>query len=182
MQRTLASLRASHETPWRAGLHARIGLASGDVLVGNVGTPTRFNYTVMGDTVNLASRLESLNTLYGTAILVSESTFVAARTRVFARPVDLVQVKGKQLGVTVYEPLGLEAEDDPGSRQIAALSEEAFAAYRARQFQQAAECFARVRAIRPDDRASSVLEARCRVYLASPPPGNWTGVHVATEK
>jgi adenylate cyclase len=107
---------------------------------------------------------------------------VAARTRIVARPVDLVQVKGKNLGVTVYEPLCLESDDDPQSHQIAALSEEAFAAYRARQFQQAAAFFARVRSIRPDDRASSVLEARCRVYLASAPPENWTGVHVATEK
>jgi len=182
IQRALASMRASAGSSWLAGLHARVGLASGEVLVGNVGTPSRFNYTVMGDPVNLASRLESLNKMYGTPILVSESTFTAARARIVARPVDLVQVKGKHLGVTVYEPLCLAEDDNPEARQIASLSEEAFNAYRARQFQSAGDCFARVRAIRPDDRASSVLEARCRAYLATPPPGDWTGVHIATEK
>jgi adenylate cyclase len=150
--------------------------------VGNVGTPDRFNYTVMGDTANLASRLESLNKLYGTPILVSEATYAAARSRIVARPVDLVAVKGKHLGVTVYEPLCLATEDDPQARQIADLAEEAFAACRARRFQQAADTFARVRSIRPDDRAASVLEERCRVYVASPPPDSWNGVHVATEK
>jgi len=182
IQRALASARASAGTSWLAGLYARVGVASGDVLVGNVGTPSRFNYTVMGDTVNLASRLEGLNKVYGTPILVSEATFTAARARIVARPVDLVQVKGKQLGVTVYEPLCLSEDDDPQARQVASLSEEAFTAYRARHFQSAADCFARVLSIRPNDRAASVLEARCRAYLASPPPPGWTGVHVATEK
>jgi adenylate cyclase len=182
IQRALASARASAGSSWLAGLYARVGIASGELLVGNVGTPDRFNYTVMGDAANLASRLESLNKLYGTPILVSDATYIAARERIVARPVDLVQVKGKQLGVTVYEPLGLVAEDDPQARTIADLAERAFAAYRARRFQEAADCFARVRSIRPDDRAASVLEARCRAYLSSPPPENWTGVHVATEK
>jgi adenylate cyclase len=181
-QRTLAALRASADSAWLAGLHARIGIASGEVLVGNVGTPDRFNYTVMGDTVNLASRLESLNKAYGTAILVSEATYREARTRIVARPVDLVQVKGKHLGVAVYEPLGLATDDDAQAREIATCSEEAFAAYRERQFERAAEHFARVLSIRPDDRAAAVLERRCRDYLAAPPPEEWTGVHVMTEK
>jgi adenylate cyclase len=182
IQRALASVRASAGSSWLAGLHARVGVASGDVLVGNVGTPDRFNYTVMGDTANLASRLESLNKLYGTPILVSEATYAAARERIVARPVDLVQVKGKHLGVTVYEPLCLATDEDPEARRIADLSEQAFAAYRARRFQEAAETFARLRSIRADDRAASVLEARCRAYVSSPPPENWSGVHVATEK
>ena len=182
LQRTLTALRESAETPWLAGLHARVGVASGTVLVGNVGTPERFNYTVMGDTVNLASRLETLNKLYGTSILVSEFTFAAARDRVVARPVDLVQVKGKQHGVRVYEPLCLASDDDPAARAVAALCEDALAAYVRRDFASAAELFAHVQTRRPGDRAASVLEARCRAYQASPPPADWTGVYVATEK
>jgi adenylate cyclase len=182
IQRALASMRASARSPSLAGLHARVGVASGAVLVGNVGTPDRFNYTVMGDTVNLASRLEGLNKLYGTPILVSDATFTAARDRVVARPVDLVAVKGKHLGVMVYEPLCLATEDDPEARRVAALSEQAFAAYRARRFAEAADGFGRVQSIRPDDRAAAVLEARCRAYVSSPPTENWTGVYVATEK
>ncbi len=182
IQRALTSVRAAAGSSWLAALHARVGVASGEVLVGNVGTPDRFNYTVMGDAANLASRLESLNRLYGTPILVSDATYIAARDRIVARPVDLVQVKGKHLGVTVYEPLCLAADDDPQARTIADLSERAFAAYRERRFEESAEGFARVRSIRPQDRAAAVLEARCRAYLSSPPPGNWTGVHVAAEK
>ncbi len=181
-QRILGEMRVSAETPWLANLHARIGLASGEVLLGNVGTPERFNYTVMGDTVNLASRLESLNKVYGTSILVSEATYLAAKARVVARPIDIVQVKGKHLGVAVYEPLCLADDRDDQARQIASLCEQAFIAYRRRDFRTALDCFERVRSIRPDDLASEVLRKRCEAYLASPPPPDWTGDYVATEK
>jgi adenylate cyclase len=181
-QRALESLRSSAETPVLGALRARIGIASGHMLVGNVGTPDRFSYTVIGDTVNLASRLEGLNKLYGTPILVSESTFAAARGRVVARPVDLVQVKGTHRGIRVYEPLCLAEEDDANAREIAAWSEQAFTAYLAKDFLGAAEYFARVGLLRPGDKASAVLQARCRAYLVSPPQADWTGVHIATEK
>jgi len=182
IQRALTSLRASSESSWLARLQVRVGVASGAVLVGNVGTPERFNYTVIGDTVNLASRLEGLNKQYGTPILVSDATYVAVRDRIIARPVDLVQVKGKHLGVVVYEPLCLATDDNPEARRIVDLSEAAFAAYRARRFQEAAETFARVRSIHPEDHAAAVLEARCHAYIAAPPPESWTGAHVVTEK
>jgi adenylate cyclase len=181
-QQRLAELRASAETPWLANLHARIGIASGDVLVGNVGTPERFNYTVMGDTVNLASRLESLNKLYGTSILVSEATYLAAETRVVGRPVDIVQVKGKHGGLRVYELLCLASDDNPRANELAAIFENALAAYLARDFRGALERLENVRKIDAGDRPAEVLRQRCQRYIASPPPENWNGVYVATEK
>jgi adenylate cyclase len=181
-QRMLAALRSAAAAPPLATLQARIGIATGEVLVGNIGTPARFNYTVMGDTVNLAARLESLNKVYGTAILVSDATWDAARARVLGRPVDLVQVKGKQRGVRVWEVLDLEAEADARARTLAAVAEEALARYVARDFAGAAGLYERIEREWPGDRPAALLLERCRRFITAPPPPEWAGVYVATEK
>jgi adenylate cyclase len=163
-------------------LRVRIGLATGDVLVGNIGSSERLNYTVMGDTANLAARLESLNKQYGTTILVSEATRLAAGDAIVARPIDVVAVKGKARGVRVYELLATSTSADAATRRLADDSTAALDAYLARDFAGAAATWDAIAAGRPHDRAAAIMRDRARALAASPPPPQWDGVTVATEK
>ncbi|MEN9675227.1 MAG: hypothetical protein RIS76_1123, partial [Verrucomicrobiota bacterium] len=126
IQGKLDTLNVAWAAAGRPMFHTRIGLNSGEVVVGNIGSEDRLNYTAIGDPVNLASRLESLNRYYGTRILLSDATRMAAGDVLLTRPVARVSVKGSQRGIVVYELLGLTADADETAMRRVEMSEAAF--------------------------------------------------------
>jgi hypothetical protein len=107
MVQAVDDLRNVLVLPGGAKFEIGIGISTGQMVVGNMGSESRFSYTVMGDNVNLGSRLESLNKHYGTRILISDATYEACKDVVFCRQLDTIQVKGRSQALTIYEPLGM---------------------------------------------------------------------------
>jgi adenylate cyclase len=180
MQRAMVELQAGWHLRGLPPLTARIGIHSGPAVAGNVGSRDRFNYTVMGDTVNLAFRLEGVNKHYGSDILLSQATRDLAGDAFLVRELDLVKVKGREQPVTIYQLLGpRRAEGEPaGPARFAA----GLAAYRAQDWSQAADRFQQALQETPDDFAARLFLNRCRHYLKHPPPPDWQGVYVMKEK
>jgi adenylate cyclase len=167
----------------RPALKARTGVNSGVMLVGNIGSRYRFSYGVLGDNVNLGSRLEGLNKEYGTEILVGENTVALLGDEFRLREIDMVRVVGKKKPVRIYELLGL-ADGPSLNGDSGALADYASAleAYRAQRWEPAAKLFGSVIAKRGADGPSSTMLVRCRAFMAAPPAADWDGVYEATRK
>jgi adenylate cyclase len=163
-------------------VNVRMGIASGEVTVGNIGSETSRGYTVIGDTVNLASRLEQANKFYGTRILVSDATRTLAGDTLALREIDSLRVAGKLETVRVYELLGMADELSDADRQRVSAYEAGLERYRAQDWGAAEAAFRECLAIEPKDQPSQVMLARVAAFREAPPEAGWDGVWVAVSK
>lgn len=175
----LAELNASDPAFAGHGLSHRIGLNSGEAVVGNIGSRRRFNYTVMSDTVNVASRLEGANKCYGTAIMASETTMVQTGDAFAWRELDAIRVLGRGEAIKVFEPLADKGAESADQRKVAAAYAEGLACWRARAFAKAADAFGRMAETDP---ASALFAKRARALTTNPPPLDWTPVNTLEGK
>ncbi len=181
MLKSLEKLRQGWAAKGRPLIDIGVGVNSGPVLVGNMGSNRRFNYTIMGDNVNLASRLEGLNKEFGTRVVISEFTYEKVQDKFVVRELDLIRVKGKKVPVKIYELMATaeEAELYQGllSQYHCALTD-----YRDGEWKAAIEILESLLRDHPNDGPSKVLLSRCRDFLTNPPEGAWDGVYVMHTK
>lgn len=159
-----------------------IGINSGLMTVGNMGSEKRFDFTVMGDHVNLASRLEGTNKQYGTNIIVSQYTYQEVKEKFVTRELDLARVKGKKEPVRIYELLGRMGEVGPDMFTWIDRFHQGIEDYRQQRWTQAIEHFNRVLNLHADDAPARLYIQRCQAYQQTPPPANWDGVYTMTTK
>ncbi len=158
-----------------AALAIGVGVNTGEMVIGNMGSQTHFNYTVMGDEVNIGSRLEQLTKMFRAAVIISGQTRELVADRVGTRELDLVVVKGRSQPVAIYEVLGLEPLPESVSR-MARIFESGLAAYRQRRWDDAIALFEESLELRPEDGPSSLFIGRCQMLKQRPPADDWNGV------
>jgi adenylate cyclase len=186
----VSRLRAFHaELPDVLGIkhhlpevNIRVGIATGEVVVGNIGSDVLKSYTVMGDTVNVASRLEGASKAYGTRILANEATAARTAGAIEVREIDAILVVGKTEPERVFEVLGRKGDVDATRLALRGRFAAGLAAYRRQAWTEAEAAFAAALELVPDDGPSRVFLERVSALRATPPAADWNGVWTLTSK
>ena len=165
-----------------SNLLTRMGINTGEMVVGNMGTVKKMNYTIMGDSVNLAARLEGVNKQYGTWVCVSEDTMDETKDSVVFRRLDRIRVVGKSQPIRIYELVDEKGMLDQRKADIIGLFDQALMKFELRLWDEASAAFKDVLALDPDDGPSRTYIERAAKYKQTPPPDNWDGVFTLTMK
>ena len=181
-QERLGHLREKWKQEGKPLFFQRIGIYTGEVIVGNIGSESRMNYTVIGDAANIASRLEGLSKYYGTQIIIGQSTRELLKEEFIVRPLDLVSVVGSTKGIKIYELLGEKKNIGEQEVQVAELCTNGLEQYLHRGWNEAMKHYKIVLELNPGDQPALIMLERCKAYLKNPPPYDWTGIHPMESK
>ena len=182
MQNHMVGYRDRLAREGRPALNVRMGLNTGRMLVGNMGSAQRMDYTIMGDAVNLAARLEGANKFYQTYTMISGFTYDQVADDVEARELDLIRVVGKREAVRVYELLDRRGQLEPEKVELLGCYNRGLELYKERRFADAIAAFREALEVSPLDGPSLTYVDRCEDYLEAPPEADWDGVYTLTSK
>jgi adenylate cyclase len=183
MQKKLVEMRTKWKSEGRAELKARVGINSGPMVIGNMGSKEIFDYTVMGDNVNLSSRLEGVNKVYGTYIICSEATRQMVEDSVITRELDLIRVKGKKAGVKIHEIIAKKTDGIGEEKQrLLETFNLGLEAYKNRRWEEGKAFFTEALAVEPSDGPSALYLERCAEFLLNPPQEDWDGIFTMRTK
>ena len=181
---TLKMMKKVEElAPQDTNINSRFGIATGNMIVGNIGSYNRFNYTVLGDTVNLSARLEAANKQFGSSTMIAEQTYEDVKDNFYCRQLDLLVVKGKTKPVRVYELMAEKSYSDAEqTEEIISIYQKGLDHYLNKKWDRAIDQFKKVLSLKPKDGPSQTYIERCQEFKEEPPPKDWDGVfHLKTK-
>jgi len=181
-QAKLAELRPVIQEEFHVDLQVRMGVNSGTVAAGNMGSEQKFQYTVMGDAVNQAARFEPANKMFDTLIIIGESTYQHAQEKIEVRPLALLLVKGKTEPIKIYELVAKKGELSDAQKEVLELFAKGWDLYKEKRFEEAIEVFRHTLTLDPSDGPSKAYEASSLEYIQNPPPEDWNGTWIQHSK